>query len=84
MCVYSLSEVDDARHSAAIARYLKKKVVQKHQKTSHIDRTCVYHVARGVHFANEKLQSDDGVDDDDEEDQQSDVKQGNHGFNNGV
>lgn len=46
--------------------------------------TCFYHVARGVHFANEKLQADDGVDDNDEEDQQSDVKQGNHGFNNGV
>lgn len=46
--------------------------------------TRFYHVARGVHFANEKLQADDGVDDNDEEDQQSDVKQGNHGFNNGV
>lgn len=46
--------------------------------------TCFYHVACGVHFANEKLQADDGVDDNDEEYQQSDVKQGNHGFNNGV
>lgn len=54
------------------------------QKTSEIHQTCSYHVARGVHFANEKLQADDGVDDDDEEYQQRDVKQGNHGFNNGV
>lgn len=54
------------------------------QKASEIHQTCSYHVARGVHFANEKLQADDGVDDDDEEYQQRDVKQGNHGFNNGV
>lgn len=46
--------------------------------------TCFSHVARGVHFANEKLQADDGVDNDDEEYQQGDVKQGNHGFNDGV
>lgn len=37
-----------------------------------------------MHFANEKLQADDSVDDNDEEYQQSDVKQGNHGFNNRV
>lgn len=42
------------------------------------------HVARSMHFANEELQANDGVDDNDKEDQQSDVKQGNHGFNNGV
>lgn len=48
------------------------------------DHTCLYHVACGMHFADEELQADDGVDDNDEEYQQSDVKQGNHGFNNGV
>ena len=47
-------------------------------------RTCLYHIACGVHFADEELQADDGVDDNDKEDQESDVKQGNHGFNNGV
>lgn len=44
----------------------------------------MYYVACGMHLANEELQADDGVDDNDEENQQSDVKQGNHGFNNGV
>lgn len=66
-------------------RWPKKKKDQKFsQKTSEIDQTCSHHVASGMHFANEKLQADDGVDDDDEEYQQRDVKQGNHGFNNGV
>lgn len=48
------------------------------------NHTCLYHIARGMHFANKELQADDGVDDNDEKDQQSDVKQRNHGFNNGV
>lgn len=48
------------------------------------NHTCLYHVARGVHFADEELQADDGVDDNDEEDQQGDVEQGDHGFNYGV
>lgn len=46
--------------------------------------TCFCHVTGGVHFANKKLQANDGIDNNDKEDQQSDVKQGNHGFNNGI
>lgn len=48
------------------------------------NHTCLYHVARGVHFADEELQANDGVDDNDKEDQQGDVEQGDHGFNYGV
>lgn len=61
--------------------------VDKADKTRPADppnRTCLYHVACGVHFANEELQADDGVDDNDKEDQQGDVEQGDHGFNYGV
>lgn len=37
-----------------------------------------------MHFANEELKADDGVDDDDKQDQQGDVEERDHGFNNGV
>lgn len=37
-----------------------------------------------MHFANEELKANDSIDDNDKEDQQSDVKKGNHGFNNGI
>lgn len=46
--------------------------------------TWLYHIACGMHFANEEFQADDGVDDNNEENEQSNVKQGNHGFDNGV
>lgn len=37
-----------------------------------------------VHFANEKLQADNSIDDDDKQDQQGNVKERDHGFNDGV
>lgn len=40
--------------------------------------TCSYVVAGPVHASNEKLQTNDGVDDDDKENQQSNVEQRNH------
>lgn len=40
--------------------------------------------AGSVHLAHEELEADDGVDDDDEQNKQSDVQEGNHGFNDGV
>ena len=46
--------------------------------------TCAGEEAGSVHFTNEELKADDGVDDDDKQDQQGDVEERNHGFNNGV
>lgn len=46
--------------------------------------TCADGVTRLVHPADEKLQTDDGVDDDDEHDQHTDVQKGDHGFHDGV
>lgn len=46
--------------------------------------TCAHGVAGFVHPADEKLQTDDGVDDDDEHDQHTDVQEGDHGFHDGV
>lgn len=46
--------------------------------------TCPSYIAGCVHFAEEELKANDGVDDDDEEDQQSNVEKRNHGFNDGV
>ncbi len=37
-----------------------------------------------VHLAHEELEADDGINDDDEQNEQSDVQEGNHGFNDGV
>lgn len=57
---------------------IMKSVTQKN------NNTCLHHVACGMHFPDEELEPDDGVDDNHKEDQQSDVEQGNHGFNNGI
>lgn len=37
-----------------------------------------------MHFTDEKLQADNSIDDDDEQDQEGDVKERDHGFNDGV
>lgn len=41
-------------------------------------------MACGVHLSDEELEADDGVDNNYKKDQQGNVKQGNHGFNNGI
>ena len=68
---------------ASLIAKTQMKLNQKCNNT-HWNHTCLSYVACGVHFANEELQANDGIDDNDKEDQQSDVEQGNHGFNNGV
>ena len=50
----------------------------------HKNSTCAWNIAGSVHFSDEKLQADDSVDDDDKQHQQSDVKEGDHGFDDGV
>lgn len=47
-------------------------------------RTCANIIAGCVHFADEKLQANDGVDDDDKQHQEGDVKERDHGFDDGV
>lgn len=37
-----------------------------------------------MHFTDEKLQANNGIDDDDKQDKEGDVQQRNHGFNDGV
>lgn len=46
--------------------------------------TCAGVITRFVHFAFKQLQADDGVDGDHEEHQQGDVKQWQHGLENGA
>lgn len=46
--------------------------------------TCANCVAGRMHFTDEKLQADNGVDDDDKQDEEGDVQQRNHGFDDGV
>lgn len=46
--------------------------------------TCGGIVTSLVHPANEKLQSDDSIDDDDKHDQHTNVQQRDHGFHDGV
>lgn len=69
---------------AEIVQGEKNHTGEQNDTKTKLNCTCLDHVARSMHFANEELQANDGVDDNDKEDQQSDVKQGNHGFNNGV
>lgn len=37
-----------------------------------------------MHFTDEKLQADNSIDDDDEQDEEGNVKERDHGFNDGV
>ena len=37
-----------------------------------------------VHFTDEKLQADNSIDDDDEQDEEGNMKERDHGFNDGV
>lgn len=47
-------------------------------------RTWAGNEAGCVHFTNEKLQADNSIDDDDKQDQEGDVKERDHGFDDGV
>lgn len=46
--------------------------------------TCAAYIAGCMHFTDEKLQANNGIDDDDKQDKEGDVQQRNHGFNDGV
>lgn len=46
--------------------------------------TCAGNIAGCVHFTDEKLQANNSIDDDDEQDEEGDVKEWDHGFNDGV
>lgn len=67
-------------HRHWVNKFRKHQTCVKSEKRD----TCGCVIARLVHPADEKLQSDDGVDYDDEHDKHTNVEEGNHGFHDGV
>ena len=55
-----------------------------HKTDNEEDVTWARNKAGCVHFTDEKLQADNSIDDDDKQDQEGDVKERDHGFNDGV